>query len=566
MTLPDDVPTLNDVAGRDATRGYLAFLDHVVVDAQPDKRPFRQIAEPWQWHRAHRAAGALDQLAGLRDDYTGKLSFWEEYHKGSDKTHEDARELLFLLAFANRPLNCYVVAGSEDQAALVTKAMQGICRDNSWVAERVGVSTLGAWSRTNGSTLTVLPKRPSTGQGIFPDFVIASEVTHWLYEEGQRMWEFVLESVNKRPRCVLKVETNAGMKATWQWSERERVRRSPYWSFYAAPVGPPLPTWMNQAKIDDDSQGLTAGERDRLYRNRWVDPGEELGYLTVDEALMCRDPALWERSHGERDREYKVVIDYGGVKDRCALCVMHAVDGEDKAIVDRLDCWQGTHENRIAIDFDPERPQDRFVEKWLMTVLNSFHVSEIIVDPQQLEGLAIKYERRGWVVTRFEYRGGKTNTLLCAVFKNAVQNRRVSWSPWAGLLPEQYAERGRTIAIEDRTLEQEIGFLVTKPTAWGRPRLDHEAGRHDDRVVAVAMGILHVLGDALPAGDRGPTATGVPPDDPLYARRPAPADRAPDDPEYPEGARPPDSARDRYTRDIFRHGFFGLGDADEDGF
>lgn len=559
---PSDLPVVAAIAAKDAERGYLSFLDHVVVDAQPHKRPFRKIAEPWQWERAVRAAPALDRLAGLTPDgaYTGPLSFWEEYHKGSDKTHEDARELLFLLGWATRPLNCYVVAGSEDQAALVTKAMSGICRDNPWIGERVGVATLSAWSRTNGSTLTVLPKRPSTGQGIFPDFVIASEVTHWLYEEGKRMWEFVLESVNKRPNCVLKVETNAGMKATWQWSERERVRKSPYWSFYSAPVGPPLPTWMNQQKIDDDSQGLTAGERDRLYRNRWVDPGEELGYLTTEEALLCRDYALFERSQGERDREYKVVIDYGGVHDRCALAVMHAVDGEDKAVVDRLDCWQGTRENRVAIDFDPMSPDERSVEKWLVTVLNNFLVSEIVLDPQQLEGLAIKYERRGWRVTRFEYRGGKTNTLLCAVLKNAVQNRRVAWSPWAGLLPEQYVDRGRVVAIEDRTLEQEIGFLVTKPTAWGRPRLDHEAGRHDDRSVVLGMGILHVLGDALPEGDRGPTSVGKAPDDPLFAKKPPSRDPSFDDPDRGADVRPPDYARDS----IFRHGLFGLDGAGRD--
>lgn len=547
------IRTANDVASNDAFSGYMAFLDHVVVDAQPHKRPFRDIAEYWQWQRAHRCAGALDQLAGMSSGYVRQLSFWEEYHKGSDKTHEDARELLFLLGWANRPLNCYILAGSESQAALVTLAMQGVCRDNPWIASRVEVTILGARSLVNGSTVTVMPKKPSTGQGIFPDFVIASEVTHWMYDEGKRLWEFVLESVNKRPHCVLKVETNAGMKATWQWSERERIRKSPYWSFYSAPVGKPLPTWMNQAKIDDDSQGLTAGERDRLYRNRWVDPGEELGYLTHDEALACRDYSLREQVYGDRDCEYTLVLDYGGVHDRCALAVMHAVDGADEAVVDRLDCWQGTHRNRIAIDHDPLAPDERSVEAWLVVVLQNFRVSRIVADPHQLEGLLIKYERRGWPVVRFDFRGGKNNTLMTHVLKQSVQNRKVRWSPWSGLLPEQFVDKGRTIAVEDRTLEQEIGFLVTRQTQWGRPRFDHTSGRHDDRAVVIAMGLMHVLPDAFPDGDRGPTSTGQVKTPPLYQKQRH-------DPDDDTTQRPSDHARDS----VHRHGLYGLAGGDED--
>lgn len=546
---------LHEIASRESEDGYLSFLDHVVVDAQPVKRPFRDIAEPWQWERAWRSCAAIDQLAGVCGGYTGPLSFWEEYHKGSDKTHEDARELLFLLGWSRRPLNCYVTAGSETQAALITLAMEGIVRDNPWIGSRVRVSTLGADGR-NGSTLSILPKNAHTGQGIFPDFLIASEVTHWMHEDGRRLWEFVLESVNKRPQCVLKVETNAGMRATWQWSERERIRRSPFWSFYSAPVGKPLPTWMNQKKIDDDSQGLTAGERDRLYRNRWVDPGEELGYLTCEEALLCRDYSLTERTHGNRDHEYTLVLDYGGVHDRAALACMHAVDGADEAVVDRLDCWQGSHDKRVAIDFDPLSSDERSVEAWLVLMLQNFQVRRIVADPHQLEGLLIKYERRGYPVVRFDFRGGKNNTLMTHVLKQAVQNRKVRWSPWCGLLPEQYVDRGRTLTIEDRTIEQEIGFLVTRQTQWGRPRFDHTAGRHDDRACVVSMGLLHVLPDAMPDTERGPQSVGRVTHDPLFAKKPRPEPQ----PGEPHEQSPPDPARDS----VYRHGIMGLNSGDDD--
>lgn len=532
---------LDAVASASADRGYLRFLDHVVVDAQPVKKPFSTIAEWWQWERADRSAGAVDHLCGIRADYSGVRSFWEEYHKGSDKTHEDARQLLFVLGWSRRALNLYVCAGSEDQAALITTAMRGICRDNPWIAERVEVSTLTARGKS-GSTLTVLPKNAYNGQGIFPDYVVASEVTHWQHDDGRRMWEFVLESVNKRPHCVLKVETNAGLKGGWQWEERERIRRNAdplerrpgeeqFWGFYAAPVGPPLPTWMNQAKIDHDSQGLTPGERDRLYRNRWVDPGEEHGYLTADEAMLCRDPRLGERMVGA-GRDYWLVTDYGGVDDRCALAVMHSPPGTNIAIVDRLDCWQGTRDDRVAINADPLRPDERSVEAWLETVLRNFggkhgRIAGWVVDPAQLEGLAIKYERRGLPVHRFEYRGGKGNYRLAQMLKTAVQGRTVSWSPAAGLLPEQYTENGRVRLIEDRTLEQELAMLVTRPMSYGY-RIDHESGRHDDRAFVIGAGLLYALPAATPAGSVGPTVVPAPKATPLY-RPPGTDGRSADD-------------------------------------
>lgn len=504
---PDTLELANELAALESARGYLSFLDHVVVDAQPKKLPFRHIAEPWQYQRACRSAGAIDALCGLNDHYRGVRAFWEGWHKGSDKTHDNARELCFMLAFSRRRLNCYVCAGKEDQAALITKAMYGILQDNEWLADRIEVTKLSARSLTNGSEVQILPLNAYTGQGVFPDYMIASEVTHWLYDDGKKFWEFILESVNKRPQCVLKVETNAGLKGTWQWEERNRVAKSRFWSFFEAPVGPPLPTWMDQGKIEDDSQGLSPGERDRLYKNRWVDPGEEHGYLSLEDAMRCRDDTLTERTKGERNQMYFAVIDYGGVHDRCALAVMHVPPGTQQCIVDRMDCWQGSHDERVPILMEPgdDKTYARSVELWLEVVRANFYISALVVDPFQLESLAIRYEKKGLRVLRFPYRGGKANHRMAQMLKTAVQNRMVRWSPEAGRLPESYVDRGVVRRIEDTTIELEMSMLITKPMVYGY-RFDHESGRNDDRSVAVSLGLLHAFPEGVPFGPLGPTA------------------------------------------------------------
>lgn len=486
------------LATLESEKGYLDFLGYVTVDAL-HKKPFRRIAEAWQWERAQRSAPALDHLAGISPPgkYTGPVSFWNGYHKGSDKTHETARQLLWLLGWSKRRLNMYVCAGDQDQAKLLTTAMTGICRDNKWINDRCTVTAEKARGES-GSEVTVMAMDAWTGQGIFPDLVVAEEVTHWQHDEGRQFWNFVLSSVNKRPGCVLIVNTNAGHIGSWQWEERKRVSVSKFWSFYEAPVGDPLAKWMNKEKIADDSRGMTKGEQARLYTNRWVDPGEEKGYLTQEDADACIDPTLIEEVKGKRDYEYFAIVDYGGVFDRCALCVMHIPPGSDTAIVDRLDCWQGSHEDRIDINTPEDDPERRSVEGWLDATVQSFRVAKIIVDPNQLEALAIKFERRGYWVDRFPFRRGMGNYRMAQVLKTCVQNKKVRWSPFAGLLH----------GVEDDTISKELARLVIVKKSYGY-RFDHEAGRHDDRAAALAMGLAFAFPETMPADSHGPKVIDV---------------------------------------------------------
>ncbi len=508
-----DQSTLDELyalATHESSLGYLHFLSHVVVDAQPNKRVFRLIAERWQWERSIRVAPAIDSLAGINTSYKGTRWFWNGYHKGSDKTHETARQLCYLLGWSQRRLNIVVCAGTEDQASLITKAMSGIVADNQWIAERVQVTKLTA-TGASGSEITVLTKNAYTQQGAFPDMIVVEEVTHWQHEESKLFWEsFILGSINKRPYCVVVVSTNAGLKGSWQWKERNRISKSSYWDFYEAPEGNPLPSWMDVRKIADASSGMTPGERDRLYKNRWVDPGEEHGYLTELEALQCRNYTLQEQCGGQWDKQYYLVVDYGGVHDRCALSIQH-VESKDTydigtksydvkpshVVVDRLDCWQGTHENRIDILTDPIDPSRRSVQSWIDVTLRNFNITAIIMDPNQLEGLCIYYERLGRRVLRFEFKAGKNNHRMAQILKTSIQNRVVTWSPMAGLLPQFYVENEKRIVIDDPTLEQELGMLVIKQMSYGY-RFDHESGRHDDRAWVIGAGLLHAFPEGVP--------------------------------------------------------------------
>jgi hypothetical protein len=294
---------------------------------------------------------------------------------------------------------------------------------------------------------------------------------------GHQFWDSMLSSVNKRPHCVLEVCTNAGHQGSWQHGLRNLFSKSPRGHFTEVPVGVQLASWMDAASVAEDRNGMDPGEARRLFDNEWIDPGEERGFLTLAEAEACVDPGLAERDRGESGLPYYAVVDYGGVDDRCALCVLHPVPGTDRVVVDRLDCWQRSHANRVPIDDQPGDPHARSVEGWVEMVRRGFDRLTLVVDPYQLEGLAQKFERRGVRVVRFEYLAGKNNYRMAQLLQSMVRGRKIAWSPIAGRLP----------GAEDDTFAKELARLVRVPTSYGY-KFDHESGRHDDRAAAVGMG------------------------------------------------------------------------------
>lgn len=439
---------------------------------------------------------ALDSLAGLCA-YHGRRWFWTGCAKGNDKSTGVGRRCAFLLAYARRPLQIYVCSGKLEQAAVVTTAMKAEVSLNPWLKGKVDVHDLGAVGE-NGSKLTVLPMKAATGQGIFPDYLIADEVTHWEHVEGEKFWNFVSASVNKRPQCVFEVLTNAGFTGSWQKRVRDEAEKSPrFWDFFEQPANSRLASWMDEEKIEAMSRTMLPGERDRLLKNRWIDPGEENGYLTLEEAEACVDPTLTEQTVGDPNLRYYACIDYGsGVagrnRDRTALCVAHSVPGTDRVVIDRLDCW--SHPTQaVPIDVVEGDPNARSVEGWIELTRRNFRLAALIVDKYQMESLAQKFERRNLRVIRYDHAAGKKNMAMAQVLREMVRNKRVTWS----------AEAGRLAGAEDDTFAKELAGLVVKPMSYGY-RFDHESGRHDDRSACAAMLLTTAIEEIRPYGSAGP--------------------------------------------------------------
>ena len=459
-----------ELAEQDSRRGYLPYLRHVVIDSRPEPARFSAIARPWQWEFAGRYAPALEAVTGLRGNYSGPQGYWHTLARGHDKTTALARVANWVLSFGRRQITAVIAAADQDQAALLTDAMQVEAELNPWIDSKLKFMRDGVLGP--GGFLEVITSDAPTAAGKRADLIICDEVTHW---RNKALWDTLVSGWSKRQDAVLIVITNAGVKGSWQWDVKEEAKSIPRrWVVYEAPGR--LPSWMSEQQVEDDRRLLTPSEARRLLDNIWIDPAEESGFLHRADIERCealgRELGLTYCTQGKPGQEYWAGIDYGPKRDRTALSICHQTES-GLVILDRLDVWQGSPHAPIQI---------AEVRSWLQESRQQFPDLHVVVDPHELEELVQDYERH-IPIERYESRGGKGNYHLAESLRSLIVNQSLAWYPGAGSLPVE----GQ---VED--FKQELLHLVTRQMPYGY-RIDHEATKHDDRAVAVGMPCVCIL-------------------------------------------------------------------------
>lgn len=468
-----------ELAERAALGSFEGFLDQVVIDSRPEPRKFSEVADPWQYVQARRYSEALENITGHKPGYRGPRSYWQGMPRGHDKTSAIARAALWMLASSRRKLSGVVAAADGDQAKLIVEAMTAINDLNWWLKERVTVGANKA--QGPGGSLKIVTSDAPSAFGATNDFFILDELTHW---KKRDLWDAIWSGRVKRPEAVALIITNAGTLRSWQDDVRQAAKQSSDWDVFEVPEGQKWSSWMKQKDWDGLRAFLTPQMAKRVLDNVWVDPSEDNGWLTRTDIQACWDPTIPLFSPKKRSGfTYKASVDYGAVKDRCALCVLHAEPGPDIIPIDRLDVWQGSHENRVKI---------KAVEEWLDEMIELFNC-DLVFDPYQMEGTIQKYEGRR-SVTRFEGRGGKSNYELAECLRHLVANRKLRFNPSLGTLTT-----GRGV----ETFTDELASLVIQATQYGY-RVQHHKYKadqppefvcHDDRTVAVGMAALEAVRD-----------------------------------------------------------------------
>lgn len=459
-----------------SARSCLAYLNSLIIDCRPQPAPFRAKADPWQWALCERLIPAIESVSGLdsQEDYSGPTSFWLTLPRGHDKTSLIGRLMNWSLAFSRLQLDAVAAAADRDQANFIVDKMRTEARLNPWL-EPLLYFRNHVVKGPKGSTLKVISADARSNYGLSPDLIICDELTQW---PNQANWDSLTTAKRKRGRkAVHIVITNAGVKHTWQWDVLQQARASKTWWVYEAPG--PICSWMDREAMEQDRKTMLPAIARQMIDNEWLDPADSCGFVTRAEAEACADPGLYEQSSGLVGTQYVLSIDYGPVKDRTVMAVMHRPNDSERIVVDRLDVLQGSKKNRVPIEA---------VESWIDLQRSRFDVALLVVDPYQMEATIQKYETR-LPVERFEPRGGKANYELAQALRGAVVSSQLAWPPMAGAvtLPNRK---------QPHTLSDELAELIVKQHSYGY-RIDHLPNRHDDRCVAVGMGLLALLRRSL---------------------------------------------------------------------
>ena len=170
---------------------------------------------------------------------------------------------------------------------------------------------------------------------------------------------------------------------------------------------------------------------------------------------------------GER---YVISLDLGLKNDATVAAVAHRelVDDGDRGswrvVVDHLRRWRGSREQPLEIGL---------VEQELASLSERFDRAQVVVDPWQAMGLVQRLRARGVSAEEFPFTTQSVGRLAHGLY-SLLRSRRLH-------------------LLDDEVLREELLAVRLRETQPGQYRLDHDAGRHDDQAVAIALAGNHLL-------------------------------------------------------------------------
>ena len=195
--------------------------------------------------------------------------------------------------------------------------------------------------------------------------------------------------------------------------------------------------------------------------NRWSEPDDRLTTVEALQACLVLDGPQPPR----RGVSYVVGLDVGVVHDATAAVVAHAepIEREGVAtgvrvVIDRVQTWRGTRSKPVQL---------AEVGDYIRETSREYNLARVVFDPHQAIELTQRLDRAGVPVEKFDFTAASVGRLALALHQ---------------------ALRNQTLALpRDPELVDELAHVRLKSTSHGTVRLDHDADKHDDMAVAVAL-------------------------------------------------------------------------------
>ena len=410
------------------------ILDELVL---PAGQPYRALAAPWQvdTFRAIFAAGA-GAVPRHRLVYS-------ERRRGESKTEDVAAAGLADLLCGPPRHRSYVVAGDEDQAALVLDSVEGF-RARSPILADVVVQRGTVRNTATGAELRVLASDARTAYGIRPRRVYFDELS---LQRDERLWTAMWSAVGKDPRSQLVAVSMSGWDFTsLGWRIRELARGSEAY-YFATREGTELAPWLSAADMEEQRATLHPADFARFWECRWT---EAAGSWITSEMYEAAETGV-EAFSGSGCVGF---VDVGLVHDATAVAVCHGEDG--RVVLDKLDTLQGTRAAPVELEV-----LERLVEE----LTQQFGVRRWRFEAPQAAASVQRLQSRLRCEVELRYPTAATQAELFGTLYRLFAGRRLVLYPHARL---------RLEALN----------LVTR-TVGGRLKVVDSSAIHQDHVVAL---------------------------------------------------------------------------------
>jgi hypothetical protein len=393
------------------------------------------------------------------------LSFLTRSRGGSKTTDLGAFVLVAMLTQLPPESRAYAYAADQSQAALLLDAIGGFAARTPQLTGAIEILEWKVRCVANGVTLEAESADAASAWGKRPAFVVVDELAAWGSGRKQRaLWEAVTTAIPKMPGAKLAVISTAGDPVHWSHGVLEHARASEAW--YLNEVEGPAP-WLSEADLAEQRSLHTENTFRRLFHNEWLASEDRLADPSAIEECAVLSGPLPYNPHFR----YWVGLDVGYRRDASAAVVAHGEPLRDtqgrpigtRVVCDRIQAWEPGQQHPVDL---------AEVQAWVENACHEYR-ARLRYDPSQAALMAQGFKSRGIRVEPYNATSSR-NALLVNVLYSLIE--------------------ARTLALpRDEALISELESVRVRETPAGTLRLDHESGRHDDRVVALAIAASRII-------------------------------------------------------------------------
>ncbi len=421
---------------------------------------------------------ALDLLAGLTDhlgrwgeratplqwidaeailDVSGPRRHWIGRSKGYSKTRDAAGlSLVALLTQLPPGATAYAAASDSDQAGLLRQSMAAFVTNTAALQDQVTIESRRVVAHRRGTDLVVLAADTAGSHGLRPHWLVVDELANWPDSERHRaFFDSLWAGLPKTPDSRGVVITTAGSPGHFSRRILEAAQADPLWRVSDLHGPPP---WINRSEVEAERRRLFPSTFARLWLNEWAEADDAIASAD-DVVAAC---VLQGPNAPEPGTRYIATLDLGTRNDRTVAVIAHAKreDIGTRVVVDRMNVWTPRPKSPVSLDD---------VRLWLVEMCRSYR-ARLHYDPSQAYLMVEQLRRAGVGCTEFVFTSSSVGRLATALMQ---------------------ALRGHLIDLpDDKDLRDELLTVRLRESSPNVMRVDHRAGRHDDRVIATAMAAL----------------------------------------------------------------------------